>query len=103
MQYDAIVIGGSFAGLSAALQLARARRTVCVIDAGQPRNRFAEASHGFFGQDGDAPLTMIARARQQLESYPTVRTPVPPKRRTRSTAASRFPSAARFYMRSNLC
>lgn len=46
---------GSFAGLSAALQIARARRKVCVVDAGSPRNRFAEASHGLFGLDGSAP------------------------------------------------
>lgn len=73
MQHDAIVIGGSFAGLSAAMQLARARRTVCVIDAGEPRNRFAAASHGFFGQDGMAPLSMIAQARAKLLAYPSVR------------------------------
>ncbi|MGK6324692.1 FAD-binding protein [Sphingomonas sp. DT-51] len=47
MQHDAIVIGGSFAGLSAAIHIARARRSVCVIDVGAPRNRFADASHGF--------------------------------------------------------
>jgi thioredoxin reductase len=52
MRYDAIIIGGSFAGLSAAMQLGRANRSVCVIDTGTPRNRFATASHGFFGQDG---------------------------------------------------
>jgi len=72
MPHDALVIGGSFAGLSAALQLARARRSVCVIDAGAPRNRFADTSHGFFGQDGKAPQAMIAQARAQLEEYPTV-------------------------------
>ena len=38
MRFDAIVVGGSFAGLAAAMQLARARRQVAVIDAGQPRN-----------------------------------------------------------------
>lgn len=70
--YDAIVIGGSFAGLSAAMQLARARRRVCVVDAGQPRNRFAAASHGFFGQDGEPPLAMIEQARRKLLAYPTV-------------------------------
>ena len=47
--YDAIVVGASFAGLSAAMQLARARRKLLVIDAGAPRNRFAEAAHGFLG------------------------------------------------------
>ena len=48
MYYDAIIIGGSFAGLSAAMYLARARKTVCVVDTGEPRNRFAAESHGFF-------------------------------------------------------
>ena len=52
MRHDAIIIGGSFAGLSAAIYVTRARRSVCVIDTGAPRNRFAAASHGFFGQDG---------------------------------------------------
>ncbi|MBL3945511.1 FAD-dependent oxidoreductase, partial [Bacteroides thetaiotaomicron] len=45
--HEVIVVGGSFAGLSAAMQLARARRRVLVIDAGRPRNRFAEHAHGF--------------------------------------------------------
>ncbi|MBD8641595.1 NAD(P)/FAD-dependent oxidoreductase [Sphingomonas sp. CFBP 13733] len=74
MQHDAIVIGGSFAGLSAAIHIARARRSVCVIDAGLPRNRFSDASHGFFGQDGGEPLAMIAEASAQLQRYPTVLT-----------------------------
>ncbi|MGO7815343.1 FAD-binding protein, partial [Rhizobium ruizarguesonis] len=41
-----MVIGGNFAGLSAAMQLASARRRVLLVDAGAPRNRFSEASHG---------------------------------------------------------
>src|SRR5215475_2999305 len=72
MNYDVIVIGGSFAGLSAALQLARARRRVLVLDSGKPRNRFAQSSHGFFGHDGQAPSTILANARSQLLSYSTV-------------------------------
>ncbi|WP_442579002.1 NAD(P)/FAD-dependent oxidoreductase [Mesorhizobium sp. ASY16-5R] len=72
MMFDAIVIGGSYAGLSAALQLARARRKVLVIDGGQRRNRFAAASHGFLGQDGRAPGDIVADARAQLMAYPTV-------------------------------
>lgn len=71
MDYDAIVIGGSFAGLSAATQLARARRKVLVLDAGTPRNRFASASHGFLTQDGVAPAEILASARKQLAAYPT--------------------------------
>lgn len=69
--YDAIVIGGSFAGLSAALQLARARQHVLVIDAGSPRNRFADEAHGFLGHDGRAPAAIMRDARCQLERYPT--------------------------------
>jgi len=72
MRYDALVVGGSFAGLSAAMQLARARKKVCVVDAGAPRNRFAAAAHGFFGQDGVPPLKMIAEARAKLLAYPNV-------------------------------
>src|SRR5690606_27032268 len=52
MRYDVIVIGGGYAGMAAALQLVRARRSVLVIDAGERRNRFASHSHGFLGQDG---------------------------------------------------
>lgn len=70
---DAIVIGGSYAGLSAALQLARARRRVLVIDAGIRRNRFASASHGFLGQDGRPPADIAAEGRAQLLAYPNVR------------------------------
>jgi thioredoxin reductase len=73
MQYDAIIIGGSFAGLSAALYLARARRSVCVLDTRKPRNRFADASHGFFAQDGSDPMVMRDTMRRQVAAYPTVR------------------------------
>ncbi|WGM30187.1 NAD(P)/FAD-dependent oxidoreductase [Brevundimonas sp. NIBR11] len=72
MDYDVVVVGGSFAGLSAALQLARARRPVLLIDAGQPRNRFAEASHGFLGQDGASPAAIMRDGLRQLSAYPTV-------------------------------
>jgi thioredoxin reductase len=73
MPYDLIVVGGSFAGLSAAIQVARARRHVLVIDAGKPRNRFAEHSHGFLGQDGRAPGAILDQARRQLLAYPTAK------------------------------
>lgn len=72
-RHDAIIIGGSFAGLSAAMYVARARRSVCVIDAGRPRNRFSDQSHGFFTRDGSAPGAMLATARAQVAAYPTVR------------------------------
>ncbi|THV23635.1 NAD(P)/FAD-dependent oxidoreductase [Peteryoungia ipomoeae] len=70
MEYDAIVVGGSFAGLSAAMQLTRTRRPVLLIDAARPRNRFAEASHGFLGQDGVAPAEIRRRGLEQLARYP---------------------------------
>ncbi|QFQ88802.1 FAD-binding protein [Paracoccus kondratievae] len=69
---DVIVIGGSYAGMAAALQLARARRKMLVVDAGQRRNRFASHSHGFLGQDGVDPAAIWAGARRQLLAYPTV-------------------------------
>lgn len=71
--FDVIVIGGSYAGLSAAMQVARARREVLIIDAGKRRNRFSESSHGFLGRDGHAPGAIAAEARGQLLAYPTVR------------------------------
>lgn len=70
---DVAVVGGSYAGLSAALQLARARKRVLVVDAGQRRNRFADASHGFLGRDGEAAAVIAKQAWQQLMAYPTVR------------------------------
>ena len=73
MKLDAIVVGGSYAGLSAALQLARARRRIAVIDAGRRRNRFAHTSHGFLGQDGRESQTIVDEAKAQLLAYPDVR------------------------------
>ena len=72
MVYDVIIVGGSYSGISAGLQLARTRRKVLVIDAGQRRNRFAHSSHGFLGQDGRNPGTITSEARAQLLAYPTV-------------------------------
>lgn len=71
MSYDVIVIGGSFAGQAAAIQLARARRRVLVIDAAKPRNRFAKAAHGIVGHDGKPPRAIVQEATRQLLTYPT--------------------------------
>lgn len=71
-RYYVIVVGGSFAGLSAAMQLARARRPLLVIDAGRPRNRFAATSHGFLGQDGVPPADIMRQGLTQLARYPTL-------------------------------
>ncbi|MCX2892567.1 NAD(P)/FAD-dependent oxidoreductase [Stenotrophomonas lactitubi] len=70
---DAVVIGGSFAGMSAALQLARACRSVVIIDHDQPRNRTASLAHGCLGWDGCSPRDLLQTARRQLEAYSRVR------------------------------
>jgi thioredoxin reductase len=72
LMFDAIVVGGSYSGAAAALQLARARRKVLVIDAGKRRNRFASSSHGFLSRDGHRPEDIAGDARLQLMKYPTV-------------------------------
>ena len=71
-EFDVIVVGGSYAGLSAALQLARARRRVLVIDSGRRRNRYAHHSHGFLTQDGSEASAIAADGRTQLQAYPNV-------------------------------
>jgi thioredoxin reductase len=70
--HDVIIIGGSYAGISAALPLARARRDVLVLDAGQRRNRVAVAAHGFLGQDGVDPGIVAERGKSEILTYPTV-------------------------------
>jgi thioredoxin reductase (NADPH) len=72
LDFDVIIVGGSFAGQAAAIQLGRARRRVLLVDAKQPRNRFAESSHGFLCQDGQPPSAIIAMASRQLSKYSTV-------------------------------
>lgn len=67
--YDVVVVGGSYAGLSAALSLARCLRRVLVIDAGQPRNRFAREAHNLFGMEGQSPAEVLAQAKAQLAPY----------------------------------
>lgn len=71
-RFDAAIIGGSYAGLSAALQLARARRSVLIVDAGSRRNRFARRSHGFLTRDGDDATEIAGIGRKQLLAYQTV-------------------------------
>ena len=68
-QYDVAVIGGGAAGLSAAMVLARAQRTVLVVDAGEPRNAPAQHMHGFLSRDGMSPAELLALGRQEVETY----------------------------------
>lgn len=68
-QYDVAVIGGSAAGLSAALVLSRARRKVIVVDAESPRNAPAAHMHGFLSRDGMNPAELLAVGRKEVEGY----------------------------------
>ena len=67
--YDVAVIGGGAAGLSAALTLGRARRSVIVLDAGRPRNAPAAGAHNLLGNEGIAPADLLARGRDEARSY----------------------------------
>ncbi|WP_436794864.1 FAD-dependent oxidoreductase [Actinospongicola halichondriae] len=66
---DVLIVGGSAAGLAAALQLVRQRRSVIVVDAGEPRNAPAAHMHGFLGRDGTPPSALTAAGRDEVRSY----------------------------------
>ncbi len=66
---DVAVVGGSAAGLAAALQMARQRRSVIVVDSGEPRNAPATHVHGYLGHEGIAPTELTAAAREEVRSY----------------------------------
>ena len=68
-RYDVVVIGGGAAGLSGALTLARARRSVLVIDGRRPRNAPAAHAHGFLTRDGVPPLQLLAMGRDEVTGY----------------------------------
>jgi thioredoxin reductase len=72
--WDVVVVGGGAAGLTAALTLARVRRSVLVIDAGEPRNAPAAAAdghgvHGLLGREGISPLALLRIGREEVASY----------------------------------
>jgi len=73
MDFDVIIIGGSYAGLSAALTLGRSTRNVLVIDAGKPCNRQTPHSHNFLTHDGDRPAEISKVAKAEVIKYPTVK------------------------------
>ncbi|MDQ1710833.1 MAG: hypothetical protein QOE45_283 [Frankiaceae bacterium] len=68
--YDAIVVGGGPAGITATTWLARYRRSVLLVDAGQQRNRWVDSSHGYFSRDPASPGELLAAASEQLAAYP---------------------------------
>lgn len=71
--YDVIIIGGSYSGLSAAMALGRALRTVLIIDNGKPCNRQTPHSHNFITQDGEKPSSIAEKAKAQVLKYDTVK------------------------------
>ncbi len=71
-EYDVIIVGGSYAGLSAAMALGRALRNVLVVDSGTPCNRQTPHSHNFLTQDGQKPGAIAALAKAQVQEYRTV-------------------------------
>ena len=64
--YDVVVVGGGAAGLSGSLMLGRSRRSVLVIDAGEPRNAPAAAVHGFLSRDGIRPAELLEKGRAEI-------------------------------------
>ena len=68
--HDVAVVGGGAACLSAALALARARRTMAVVDAGRPRNAPAAHMHGFLSRDGMPPHDLVAAGRAEVADFP---------------------------------
>jgi thioredoxin reductase len=72
MDFEVIIIGGSYAGLSAATSLGRALRKVLVIDGGKPCNRQTPYSHNFLTNDGETPSAIIKKATEQLKAYKTI-------------------------------
>src|SRR5438067_1673486 len=74
MDFEVIIIGGSYAGLAAATTLGRALRKVLVIDGGKPCNRQTPHSHNFLTRDGETPAAIANKAKEQLARYKTVKT-----------------------------
>lgn len=72
-KFDVIIVGGSYAGLSAAMALGRALRKVMVIDGGKPANRFTPHSHNFITHDGRKPDEIAEMARKQVDEYVSVK------------------------------
>ena len=72
MDYEVIIIGGSYAGLSAAMSLGRALRHVLIVDNGEPCNRQTPHSHNFLTNDGQTPAVLAAKAQEQVRAYDTI-------------------------------
>jgi thioredoxin reductase len=71
-EFEVIIIGGSYAGLSAAMSLGRALRRVLIIDSGIPCNRQTPYSHNFITHDGETPAEISRNAKIQVLKYGNV-------------------------------
>ncbi|MGK5532478.1 NAD(P)/FAD-dependent oxidoreductase [Streptomyces sp. URMC 129] len=67
--WDVVVVGGGAAGLGGALALARARRSVLVVDAGEPRNAPAGGVHNYLGRENTPPAELLAAGRAEVTGY----------------------------------
>lgn len=72
-QYDVVIIGGSYAGLSAAMTLGRGIKNVLIVDNGKPCNQQTPHSHNFLTQDGNTPAAIAELAKTQVMNYPTIK------------------------------
>ena len=71
--FDVIIVGGSYAGLSAAMALGRSLKNVLIIDSGKPCNRQTPHSHNFLTRDGETPANLAAISKAQVSAYPTLK------------------------------
>ena len=69
MTYDVVVVGGGAAGLSGAMALGRSKRSVLVVDAGEPRNAPADHAHNYLGREGVNPLELLEIGRAEVAAY----------------------------------
>ncbi|SIS47015.1 Thioredoxin reductase [Zobellia uliginosa] len=72
-EFEVIIIGGSYAGISTAMSLGRSLRDTLIIDAGKPCNRQTPHSHNFLTQDGSTPEEISKIAKSQLSKYDRVK------------------------------
>lgn len=72
-RFEVIIIGGSYAGLSAAMALGRSLRKVLIIDSGDPCNRQTPHTNNFITHDGEKPAAVSAKAKEEVLNYPTVK------------------------------
>lgn len=71
--FEVIIVGGSYAGLSAGMALGRSLRNTLIIDSGKPCNRQTQHSHNLITHDGDSPAVIALQAKQQVLAYNTVK------------------------------